>query len=96
MVLHEHINYTALRGHGKLLIDTIFFEKFLVVFILQMMKLNSSERSVEAGSNISISINSTAPYAFVGLRAVDQRVWLLQPRNNISRERVRTSFNLCI
>ena len=68
------------------------FKKILVVFVLQMMKLNSSEKSVEAGSNISISINSTAPHALVGLRAVDHSVLLLQSRNNISRERVRTNL----
>jgi len=59
----------------------------VVIPILQI-SVQSSETVVDAGTDVSIRVQTSSAGAYVGVRAIDQSVLLLKSGSDITKQRV--------
>jgi len=55
--------------------------------------ISSPLDTVEAGDDVTIRVDTSAPGSYVGIRAIDQSVLLLKSGNDITTDRVRPYLN---
>nr|CAB3229046.1 alpha-2-macroglobulin homolog precursor [Phallusia mammillata] len=79
------------RDDGEIVADYI---KLTVSTALQnQVTVTSSADRVDAGTDVSIKVQTSGSGSYVGARAIDQSVLLLKSGNDISQERVVTDLN---